>query len=349
MKIAIVSDAWTPQINGVVRTLQATTEELKRLGHEVQLITPADFKTIPCPTYPEIRLAVLPGRAVAKRLDAWVPDFIHIVTEGPLGWAARRYCRARGFPYTTSFHTKFPEYVEARCGIPARWTYAWLRRFHNASQRIMANTPTVQSDLVANGFERVQLWGRGVDLDTFKPGPRVNLHARAPVFMYVGRVAVEKNITAFLDLDLPGSKWVVGGGPQLDELKRRYPAVTFAGPQPRAALPPYYRSADVFVFPSRTDTFGLVLLEAMACGTPVAAFPVAGPIDVVGDGGVLDENLHRACMQALAMPRARPLAHASKFSWQAATAQFVRNLAPIQSARGAVAPMHAPIDAMTSP
>jgi glycosyltransferase involved in cell wall biosynthesis len=348
MRIAIVTDAWTPQVNGVVRTLQATTEELQRLGHAVQLITPADFKTIPCPTYPEIRLALAAGKSMARRLDAWTVDVIHIVTEGPLGWAARRYCRARSRPYTTSFHTKFPEYVEARCGIPARWTYAWLRRFHNASHNIMANTPTVQRELIANGFERVKLWGRGVDLATFKPGPRVNLHTASPVFMYVGRVAVEKNIAAFLDLDLPGSKWVVGGGPQLDDLKRRYPNVTFAGPQPRGALPAYYRSADVFVFPSLTDTFGLVLLEAMACGTPVAAFPVAGPIDVVGDGGVLDEDLGRACMRALAIPRTRPLAHASRFSWGAATLQFVRNLAPIHQVSGTVSPMPEPLDAMTS-
>ncbi|MFN0302764.1 MAG: glycosyltransferase family 4 protein [Burkholderiales bacterium] len=333
MKIAIVTDAWTPQVNGVVRTLQATGQELAGLGHEVDFITPSEFRTVPCPTYPEIRLAIAPRIAITKRLDRLAPDVIHICTEGPLGWAARRYCRTRGIRYTTSFHTKFAEYVQARCGLPARWTYAWLRRFHSTSHSVMAGTPAVLRELTANGFERVQLWSRGVDLSAFKPaGPVRKLHKRGPIFLYVGRVAVEKNVEAFLQLDLPGSKWVVGGGPQLAELQGRYPNVSFAGQQPRERLPAYYRAADVFVFPSRTDTFGLVLLEAMACGTPVAAYPVTGPIDVVGDGGVLHDDLRFACMSALQIPRDRPLTHAQRFSWRAATAQFVGNLAPPQRA-----------------
>ncbi len=329
MKIAIVSDAWSPQVNGVVRTLQATTQELIALGHDVDVLAPSEFRTIACPTYPEIRLALAPGKRVAQRLDAMHPDAIHIVTEGPLGWAARRYCLQRKLPFTTSFHTRFPEYVEARCGIPARWTYAWLRRFHNAARTVMANTPAVRTDLESRRFTQLALWGRGVDLDLFCPGgPYQRLGTPGPVFMYVGRVAVEKNIEAFLDLDLPGSKWVVGGGPQLDSLKQRYQHVSFAGMQPRERLPAYYRAADVFVFPSRTDTFGLVLLEAMACGTPVAAYPVTGPIDVVGDGGVLDADLRQACRKALAIPRVRAVVHAQGFSWHAATTQILRNLAP---------------------
>ena len=332
MKIAIVSDAWTPQVNGVVRTLQATTQELRSLGHTVDIVAPGEFRTVACPTYPEIRLAIAPRRAVAKRLDALRPDAIHIVTEGPLGWAARRYCLQRELPFTTSFHTKFPEYVQARCGIPARWTYAWLRRFHKPARTVMANTPALRLDLESRRFEQVQLWGRGVDVDLFRPGPRESLGTASPVFMYVGRVAIEKNLEAFLDLDLPGSKWVVGDGPQLDHLKARYPHVSFAGMQPRERLPAYYRAADVFVFPSRTDTFGLVLLEAMACGTPVAAYPVTGPIDVVGEGGALDTDLAIACHRALDVPRKQAEAHAGRFSWRAATMQFLNNLAPFQSA-----------------
>ncbi len=330
MRILIVSDAWSPQVNGVVRTLTTTKRELERMGHTVGVISPLEFRTIACPTYPEIRLAINAGSKVGYRIEAFAPDALHIATEGPLGFAARRYALRTGLAFTTSFHTKFPGYVQARCGLPARLTYKAMRWFHRPARSIMAATPAIKRELESHGFERVKLWGRGVDMDVFKPGERSFLRAARPVFMYVGRVAVEKNIEAFLDLDLPGSKWVVGDGPQREALQRRYTNVHFAGFQQGEALARHYAAADACVFPSRTDTFGLVMLEAMACGTPVAAYPVPGPIDVIGTSGagVLDEDLRRACLAALEIDRGVALGRAREFSWRSAAMQFLGNLTP---------------------
>lgn len=346
MRILIVSDAWSPQVNGVVRTLSTTKRELERMGHTVGVISPMGFRTIPCPTYPEIRLAIGARKQVAYRIDSFVPDALHIATEGPLGLAARRHALRSEMAFTTSFHTKFAEYVQARCGLPARITYKGLRWFHRPARSVMVATPGVKRELEGHGFERVRLWGRGVDLDVFRPSDHGFLRAARPVFMYVGRVAVEKNIQAFLDLDLPGSKWVVGDGPQREELQRRYTNVHFAGFQQGEALARHYAAADVCVFPSRTDTFGLVMLEAMACGTPVAAYPVPGPLDVIGNSGagVLDEDLRRACLAALDIDRSRALAHAQAFSWAGAAAQFLGNLTPSRaSSRFALTPVGLPV------
>jgi len=285
MKIMIVTDAWEPQVNGVVRTLKNTTRELTELGHRVELVTPLEFRTVPCPTYPEIRLSLFPRRRLHARIDEFAPDALHIATEGPLGLAARRYAIKHGLPFTTAYHTRFPEYVEARFALPAAFTYRFLHWFHRPSLAVMAPTPVVKSDLERYGFTNVVLWTRGVDLDIFHPMESKVLNTARPIFLYVGRVAIEKNVEAFLKLDLPGSKWVAGEGPALAELKSRYPEVNYRGVLTQAELAKVYAAADVFVFPSRTDTFGLVLLESLACGTPVAAYPVTGPIDVLGDGG----------------------------------------------------------------
>ncbi len=323
MKIAIVTDAWRPQINGVVRTLERITAELAALGDTVEVIGPDRFPNIAMPGYGEIRLAVLPRARLARMLEEIRPDALHVATEGPLGLAARAIAMRRGWRFTTSFHTRFAEYVSARTPIPERATWALLRRFHNAGAGTLAATPSLREELARRGFRRILPWTRGVDLERFRPGagdaweglPR-------PVFLYAGRVAVEKNIAAFLDLDLPGSKVVVGDGPQRAALQARHSAVHFTGWREGEALAQAYRSADVMVFPSRTDTFGLVLLEAMASGTPVAAFPVMGPRDVVGAGGVLDEDLRRACLAALEVPRARARAEAERFSWSASAQAF---------------------------
>ncbi|KAK43151.1 GDP-mannose-dependent alpha-mannosyltransferase [Caballeronia jiangsuensis] len=328
MKIMIVTDAWEPQVNGVVRTLTQTTKELTALGHRVELLTPLEFRTIPCPTYPEIRLSLLPGQRVARRIDAFAPDALHIATEGPLGLAARSYALRHKLPFTTAYHTRFPEYVNARFGIPLSLTYRFLHWFHKNSQAVMAPTPVVKSDLERFGFTNVVLWTRGVDLDIFRPMESKVLNTARPIFLYVGRVAVEKNVEAFLKLDLPGSKWVAGEGPALAELKSRYTNVNYLGVLSQPELAKVYAAADVFVFPSRTDTFGLVLLEAMACGTPVAAYPVTGPIDVLGEHGpgALHDDLHEACLQALKIERADARAWAECFSWRAASEQFASHL-----------------------
>lgn len=331
MRIMIVTDAWKPQVNGVVRSLTETMRELDGFGHQVNMITPLEFKTLPCPTYPDIRLSLLPYRQVAQRIAGFAPDAIHIATEGPLGLAARRYCLREGLAFTTAYHTRFPEYIHARCRLPLPISYAWMRRFHGASQAVMVPTRSIANDLEARGFANVKLWSRGVDTEMFSPGERQRLdESTPPRFVYIGRVAVEKNIEAFLKLDLPGCKWVVGDGPLLSKLKQQYPDVHFAGVFPQHELARFYRAADVFVFPSLTDTFGLVLLEAMACGTPVAAFPVAGPLDVVGDtgAGVLDWDLRAACLQALEIDRDHVRRVAEHYSWQAASRQFESHLRP---------------------
>ncbi|TJZ73354.1 glycosyltransferase family 4 protein [Chitiniphilus eburneus] len=334
MNILIVTDAWEPQVNGVVRTLKQTRHELTQLGHRVELVTPQDFRTFPCPTYPEIRLSWRPGAKVAQRIETFAPDAIHIATEGPLGMAARRYCIRKRIPFTTAYHSRFPEYVKLRFGIPLGWTYAWLARFHNAAVATMAPTQVVVDDLCARGFTKVVTWTRGVDLTLFKPGTRERLSTRRPIFVYVGRVAVEKNVEAFLELDLPGSKWVCGDGPAAATLRGKYPDVNWLGVLDQRELAEVYNAADVFVFPSRTDTFGLVLLEAMACGCPVAAYPVTGPIDVIGtDGpGALNDDLQRACLDALNIDRVAVRQYAERFSWTAASKQFLGHLHPFTPA-----------------
>ncbi|NWG39768.1 MAG: glycosyltransferase family 1 protein [Hydrogenophilaceae bacterium] len=326
----IVTDAWRPQVNGVVRTLTTTKLEMEKMGHEVDLLTPLEFRTFPCPTYPEIRLSWLPGKTVEKRIRDFSPHALHIATEGPLGIAARRYALKNKLPFTTAYHTRFPEYVQARFAIPLSWTYRFLRWFHGPSSAMMAPTPKVKSDLEAWGFTNAVLWTRGVDLDVFKLQEANRLNTQPPIFLYVGRVAVEKNVEAFLQLDLPGSKWVAGDGPAMAGLKAKYPDVNYLGVLNQQELAEVYASADVFVFPSKTDTFGLVLLEAMACGLPVAAYPVTGPIDVLGNSsaGVMHEDLREACLAALKIDRKTARAHAEKFSWRAATEQFVSHLRP---------------------
>ena len=332
MRILIVTDAWEPQVNGVVRTLRSTRRELERMGHQVELLTPSGFRTLPCPTYPDIRLSLLPGRQVRRRIRGFAPQAIHIATEGPLGMAARAYALRHRLPYTTAYHTRFPEYVRARTGLPLGFTYRFLRWFHGRAEAVMVPTEVVRRDLVANGFpaSRVVLWSRGVDLDIFKPGPAMPHDLARPIFLCVGRVAVEKNIEAFLRLDLPGSKWVAGDGPALAKLKAEFPDVRFTGVLGQAELATLYNAADVFVFPSRTDTFGLVLLEALACGCPVAAYPVTGPVDVIGDSpaGALDADLRAAALRALTIDRAVARSHAERFSWEACTRQFLSHLHP---------------------
>ncbi len=332
MRIVLVTDAAPPQVNGVVITLSTLTQELVHLGHDVRTITPMMFRTLPCPTYPEIRLALFAYRGVRDAIAHAAPDAVHIATEGPLGMAARRVCLERGLCFTTAYHTRFPEYVRARVPVPVGLTYAWLRRFHSRAVRVMVPTLSMKHELLARGIGHTVIWPRGVDIARFEPYGERAIERRSPVFMYVGRVAIEKNLRAFLDLDLPGEKWVVGGGPQLELLRRAYPDVHFAGPKAHAELAPWYRSADVFVFPSRTDTFGLVLLEAMACGVPVAAFPVPGPQDVVGQSGagVLDRDLWRAAITALEIGADAPRAHALQYSWQRVARLFAGHLAPLQ-------------------
>ncbi|HET7714123.1 MAG TPA: glycosyltransferase family 1 protein [Bauldia sp.] len=329
MRLLIATDAWRPQVNGVVRTLERTSEQLPNLGVDVTLLTPADFRTWPLPTYPEIRLARAFPATIAAKAAAAQPDAVHIATEGPIGYAVRRWCLAAGRPFTTSFHTRFPEYLSARAPIPERLTYAVLRRFHNAGRACMVATESLRSELKSRGFDNLVIWTRGVDSDLFRPreqGPAPGLPR--PVFLFVGRVAVEKNIGAFLDLDLPGSKVVVGDGPALPSLKAAYPEAHFLGLRTGEALAEAYAGADVFVFPSRTDTFGIVLLEALASGVPVAAYPVPGPADVIGSSGVgaLDVDLRAAALAALRIPRAACRAFALSRSWEASARQFLDHI-----------------------
>jgi 1,2-diacylglycerol 3-alpha-glucosyltransferase/glucuronosyltransferase len=339
LRILLVTDAWEPQVNGVVRTLKTTARELGSMGHEVRFLTPLEFRTLPCPTYPEIRLSLLPQAKVNRVIRDFDPDALHIATEGPLGMAARRFALRHDFPFTTAYHTRFPEYVHARFRLPLGWSYAWLRHFHEPSRGVMAPTQVVVDDLRANGFSNVKLWSRGVDQDIFRPQESKRLDSEPPIFLYVGRVAVEKNVEAFLELELPGSKWVVGTGPALDRLRERFPKANYLGVLEREDLARVYAAADVFVFPSKTDTFGLVLLEAMACGLPVAAYPVTGPRDVVGDSkaGVLHEDLRTACLAALKLRREDAIARAQLFSWRAATEQFFSHLHPRKRSAGAPA------------
>ena len=330
MRIAIVTDAWKPQVNGVVHTLAETRNALAALGHEVHMVTPEGRWTMPLPTYSEIRLAVFPGRGVRRELDAFDPDCIHIATEGTLGLAARNYCLRRRLPFTTAYHTQFPEYVRARAPIPISWTVRLLRWFHRPATRTMVPTERIREKLESRGFANVVIWSRGVDTQVFTPDKRFDYTLPRPIWIYMGRVAVEKNTEAFLDLDLPGSKVVIGDGPGRRRLESRYPETRFLGYRFGKELAAHMAGGDVFVFPSRTDTFGIVMLEAMACGLPVAALPVDGPIDVITSErvGVLDEDLRRACLGALQLGRQDCRAFAETRSWRQSTLQFERYLAP---------------------
>ena len=331
MRIVVVTDAWFPQVNGVVRTMHTVGNMLLQSGHEVTFITPQMFRTFPCPTYPEIRLSLNAGSRVGELIEAAEPDAIHISTEGPLGVAARRWCLRSNLPFTTAFHTKFPDYVHARFRIPVGWSWAVMRWFHGPSSGVMVATASMRAELGTRGISNTSVWTRGVDLELFRPrGKDLFDHLPRPVSLYVGRVAVEKNIEAFLRLDLEGSKVVVGDGPQREQLQAKYPSVLFAGAKHGEDLARHFAAADVFVFPSLTDTFGLVLLEAMASGLPVAAFPVAGPVDVVTDpkAGALDADLAAAARRALALSGADARSHAMRYSWENCADMFVRNLQP---------------------
>jgi glycosyltransferase involved in cell wall biosynthesis len=329
LRILIATDAWRPQVNGVVRTLGRVADELRSQRHEVEVIGPDRFRTLPCPTYPEIRLALLPGRRIADMIEEFKPDCIHVSTEGPIGRAARAWCLKQDHPFTTAYHTKFPEYIRARCAVPLAWSYSVVRRFHAPSTSVMVATDSIAGELRARGFANIQRWSRGVDTELFHPREKDFLDLPRPIHLYVGRIAVEKNIEAFLQLDLPGSKLVVGGGPQLAELKKRYPEAHFSGEKHGEELARYYAAADLFVFPSRTDTFGLVLLEALASGLPVAAYPVPGPLDVInGSGaGALDLDLSRAIEIARGIDPALCRTLALEYSWAASARQFLGNLA----------------------
>ena len=330
MRIAIVTDAWTPQVNGVVTTLSRVGECLRADGHELRFFTPLDQPTVPCPGYAEIRLAVAPWR-IGAGLDAFAPEAIHIATEGPLGHAARRYCLRRGLPFTTAYHTQFPQYLRLRLPVPLGLSYRYLRGFHAPAVRTLVPTPGVRDELAARGFEHLQVWTRGVDSTLFRPRDKRYIDDVRPVALYVGRVAVEKNLEAFLSLELPGSKYVVGDGPDLESLRRRYPQARFVGRRQGEELASYVAAADVFVFPSRTDTFGLTMLEAMAAGVPVAAFPVPGPNDVVVHGrtGWLDEDLAAAVDAALKLDPDDCVAYARDRTWEACARQLLGYLAPI--------------------
>jgi glycosyltransferase involved in cell wall biosynthesis len=328
MRIVVVTDAWFPQINGVVRTLEALRVALEALGHESLFITPEAFRTMPCPSYPEIRLAITRPAVIGRCIKAFRADAVHIATEGPLGWMARSWCLRHGRPFTTAFHTRFPQYLHARWRIPPTMTYSLLRRFHGPSATIMVSTQSIEDDLKSRGFTQIRRWTRGVDTALFRPRNKNFLPFERPISLFVGRIAIEKNIEDFLRLRLAGTKVVIGEGPQRAELEPKYPEVRFLGEKVGEDLAQHYAAADVFVFPSRTDTFGLVLLEALACGVPVAAYPVPGPLDVIdhSGAGVLSDDLGAAIAAALAIPPERCRAHAEKFSWDRSVRQFLDNL-----------------------
>lgn len=332
LKIIIATDAWKPQLNGVVRTLETLGDILTRFGNHVRYITPNEFKSVPLPSYPEIRLSLLPNRRVARIINDFKPDAIHIATEGPIGRAVRRFCKRRDYPFTTSFHTRFPEYANERWAVPISWGYAVLKDFHKDGETMMVATPGLMDELKERGFVDMKLWARGVDLEKFVPGDRSFLDRfPRPIFLYVGRLAVEKSIEDFLKLSLPGSKLIVGEGPQRADLEERFKDAVFVGPKFGEELTRYYQGSDVFVFPSRTDTFGLVNVEALACGVPVAAYPVRGPLEIL-DGapegcGAMDDDLAKACLAA--WNNRDPAAcrrWAERFSWEAASRQFIANL-----------------------
>lgn len=328
-RVLIVTDAWRPQVNGVVRTLEMLGRDLSAMGHDVRYATPEGRFTVPLPTYNEIRLAIFPRKSLEKMIDNFHPDAIHIATEGTLGLSARAICVKRHIPFTTSFHTRFPEYVQARFPlIPVSWVYAFLRWFHGPADAMMVATDSLKREMQARGFTNLKIWSRGVDVDQFRPIADAKMPFAGPIWLYVGRIAVEKNIEAFLQLDLPGTKVLIGDGPARTHLQQQYPDAKFLGPKTGEDLVRHYAASDVFVFPSRTDTFGLVMLEALACGVPVAAFPVEGPRDVLGDApvAVLGEDLRAACLKALTISREEARAYALTRSWRACTDQFLANL-----------------------
>ncbi|MDJ0978439.1 MAG: glycosyltransferase family 1 protein [Erythrobacter sp.] len=332
--IAIVTDAWHPQTNGVVRTLSTTCEILRRWGHDVTVISPEDYPSFPAPTYPEIRLAVTWPGAVGRQLARIKPEAVHIATEGPLGFAARRYCMNRKVPFTTAYHTQFPDYFARRTGLSADWFWPYIRRFHRPAERIMVATETIRSQLRAQGLTQLTHWSRGVDLSCFSPDappPPEYAALEGPIMLYVGRVAIEKNIEAFLESARVGTKVVVGDGPARAALQAKYPDAVFLGKRTGRDLAGCYAGADVFVFPSKTDTFGLVMIEALACGTPVAAYRVPGPVDILSDGvGAMADELDRAIARALGLDGADCVDYAAGFTWEAATRQFLNGLVALE-------------------
>ena len=344
MKILIATDAWHPQVNGVVRTLTSLARSAPALNADISFLTPDGFPSMALPTYPGLRIALPNRREIARRIEAAAPDAIHIATEGPVGWAVRAYCRRRNLAFTTSYTTRFPEYVEVRTRLPASVGYAVLRHFHAASSMVMVATDSLRQELGARGFRKLGFWTRGVDTELFNPDSPATLDLLRPIFMTMGRVAVEKNLEAFLSLDLPGSKVIVGDGPQKAELARKYPTAVFRGEKKGADLTAHLAAADVFVFPSLTDTFGVVQLEALACGTPVAAFPVTGPKDVIADHpiGALDTDLRNACLRALTMSREACRNLALERSWENSARQFIGNVTALQPSRSLRPVRHAP-------
>jgi len=335
MRILIATDAWHPQVNGVVRTLTSLAHSASALGAEIDFLTPDGFPSLGVPTYPGLRMALPNRHGIAARIEAVSPDAIHIATEGPIGWAVRAYCRRRKLAFTTSYTTRFPEYIAVRSIIPAALSYAVLRHFHSAAAMTMVATASLKQELAARGFRKLGFWTRGVDTGLFRPDQPVDLDLPRPIFLTVGRVAVEKNLEAFLALNLPGTKVVIGEGPQRPLLERRYPKVRFLGEKKGRELSAHFAAADVFVFPSLTDTFGVVQLEALACGTPVAAFPVMGPLDVIADHpvGALDRDLRSACIRALGMSRETCRHFALARSWENSARQFIANLSALQPSR----------------
>jgi glycosyltransferase involved in cell wall biosynthesis len=341
MRLLIATDAWRPQINGVVRSLEQMASHADAFGVDTVFLTPQDFPSIPMPTYPEIRLSLAYPRNLARRIDALAPTHIHIATEGPIGFAARSACLSRGLSYTTSYHTRFPEYVAARARIPQEWTYSVIRRFHNSGCGMMVSTPSLERELAGRGFARLMRWTRGVDTQLFRPRWQSVLDCKGPIFLTVARLAVEKNLEAFLSLDLPGTKVVVGAGPARAQLERIDPNARFLGALTGETLAQVYASADVFVFPSLTDTFGIVMLEALASGLPIAAFPVTGPLDVVGASGcgVLDADLRRAALSALELDGGRCRAYGEQFTWRESARQFFTNVIDANAGRAPALPL----------
>jgi glycosyltransferase involved in cell wall biosynthesis len=332
MRIAIPTDAWHPQVSGVVTKFVRMACEIEQMGHKVLFVTPDMFKTVPCPTYPQIRLALNPRKRTAKLLDAFAPDYIHLATEGPIGLAARAYCLERNYPFTTSYTTRFPEYIRLRFPVPLRLSYSVFRWFHSASSGVMVSTPAMMRELAGWGFKNLVQWTPGVDTTLFSPEKKMLLSDERPILTFVGRVAVEKSIEEFLDLNLGGTKYIVGDGPDFSRLKAKYPEARFVGFKSGEELAGYFASSDVFVFPSRTDTFGLVILEALASGVPVAAYPVRGPMDILrqGETGVMEESLGEAVLKAFTIDRSKCREYALSHGWEESTRDFISNLALIR-------------------
>ena len=345
MRVLVATDAWRPQVNGVVRTLNSLARAAAKLGVTIEFLSPDGFPSLPVPTYPGLRLALPSRRKIAARIEATRPDAIHIATEGPIGFAVRAYCRRHGRPFTTSYTTRFPEYISTRSPIPEDWIYALLRWFHSAATVTMVATPSLTAELGERGFGNLGRWTRGVDVELFHPERAIDLGFLRPIFISVGRVAVEKNLEAFLSLDLPGTKVIVGTGPQEAELKRKFPETKFLGMLDNGILASHLAAADVFVFPSRTDTFGIVQLEALASGVPVAAYPVTGPKDVLADHpiGVLHEDLRAACMEALTLSREACRAFALNYSWENSARQFIGHACKVATGKGHMPELAEPI------